>query len=73
VITKDQLVAQKRGRGGTVVRLRTPHPLWGSVVVIKDRMDRAGYSRPDRVGVGPADRGVTFGVALADIEAVVEP
>jgi len=73
VISKAQLVERKRGKGGTVVRLRTPHPLWGDTVVVKDLMDRRGYDRPDRVGVGPADRGITFGVSLADIEAIVEP
>ena len=72
MISKDQLTERKRGKGGTTVRLRTPHPVWGSVVVIKDLMDRAGYDRPDRVGVGPADRGIAFGVALSDIEAIVE-
>ena len=73
MISKDQLTEQKRGRGGSVVRLRTPHPVWGDTVVIKDLMSRRGYDRPDRVGVGPGDRGVTFRVALAEIEAIVEP
>ena len=73
MISKAQLVERKRGKGGTVVRLRTPHPLWGDTVVVKDLMRRRGYDRPDRVGVGPADRGIAFGVALSDIEAIVEP
>ena len=73
MISKDQLTERRGGRGGTVVRLRTPHPLWGDTVVIKDLMDRRGYDRAERVGVGPADRGIAFGVALSDIEAIVEP
>jgi hypothetical protein len=72
MITKD-MRAQRRGRGGTVVRLRTPHPVWGDVVVVKDLMDRAGYGRPDHIGVGPSDRGVAFGVSLEEIDAIVEP
>ena len=73
MITKAQLTERKRGKGGTTVRLREPHPQWGDTVVIKDLMSRRGYDRPDRVGVGPGDRGVTFRVALAEIEAIVEP
>ena len=72
MISKDMLTEQKRGSGGTVVRLRTPHPRWGDTVVVKDLMRRRGYDRPDRVGVGPADRGIAFGVALEDIEAIVD-
>ena len=54
-------------------RLRTPHPVWGDTLVVKDLMDRPGYDRPDRVGVGPVDKGIAFGVSLADIAAIVEP
>ena len=39
MITKDQLEARERGTGGTVVRLRTPHPVWGDTVVVKDLME----------------------------------
>ena len=73
MITKDQLTERRRGRGGSVVRLRTPHPVWGDTVVVKDLMQRRSYDRADRVGVGPADQGVAFGVPLADIEAILEP
>lgn len=73
MISKDRLKERQRGRGGTVVRLRTPHPVWGDTVVVKDLMNGRGYDRPDRVGVGPADRGVAFGVALTEIEAILEP
>jgi hypothetical protein len=72
MITKDQLTEQRRGKGGTVVRLRTPHPVWGDTVVVKDLMQRRTYDRPDQVGVGPAGRGIAFGVSLTDIEAIVE-
>lgn len=73
MISKNELTARERGTGGTVVRLRTPHAVWGDTVVVKDLMDRGGYDKPDRVGVGPAHRGIAFGVALSDIEAIVEP
>ena len=73
MITKDQLRARRRGKGGTVVRLRTPHPVWGDTVVVKDLLNRESYDRPDHVGVGPAHRGIAFGVALCEIDAIVEP
>ena len=64
-----------------IVRLPADEPLADSkpfpgatrdIVVIKDKMDRKTYDRPDRIGVGPLDRGIAFSVALADIEAIVE-
>jgi len=73
VVTKGELSERRRGRGGSIVRLRTPHPLWGDTVVVKDLMERATQRRPDRIGVGPLDRGVAFGVSLSDIEAIVRP
>jgi hypothetical protein len=72
MITKDMLRAGKRGKGRTVVRLRTPHPVWGHIVVVKDLMNRTGLDRPDRIGVGPPHRGIAFGVALSDVEAILE-
>jgi len=62
--TKGDLRATKRGRLGTLVRYQ------GRVYVVKDLMDRVGYNRPERVGIGPEDRGIAFGVSLADIEVV---
>jgi len=73
MISKDQLTERKRGRGGSTVRLRTPHPVWGDTVVVKDLMNRKGFDRPDRIGVGPAHRGIAFGVALEDVAAIVDP
>jgi hypothetical protein len=69
-ITKSDLTERTRGKGGTIVRLRTPHPTWGDTVVVKDLMQRRGCS-PTRIGVGPLDRGIAFGVELPDIESIV--
>lgn len=70
MISKAQLTERKRGKGGTMVRIRTPHPTWGDTVVVKDLMQRKGLS-PTRIGVGPTDRGIAFGVELADIAEVL--
>ena len=35
--------------------------------VVKDLFDRKSYDRPDHVGVGLPDSGLTFGVLLSDI------
>jgi hypothetical protein len=72
VIDKSQLTERTRGKGGSVVKLRKPHPVWGGTVVVKDLMSRRTYDKPDRIGVGPADRGIAFSVALSDIDAIVE-
>ena len=69
-ITKSDLTERTRGKGGTVVRLRTPHQTWGDTLVVKDLMQRKGCS-PTRIGVGPVDRGIAFGVELPDIESIV--
>ena len=29
MVTKGELSERRRGRGGSIVRLRTPYPLWG--------------------------------------------
>lgn len=72
VVRKDQLIARK-----TLVRIPadltfdtpvgrvTRH---AGVYVVKDLMNRPRYDRPDRVGIGPVDRGIAFGVRLADID-----
>ena len=56
---------------GTTVELTTPHPRWGSTVIVKDLMDRKSWNKPTRIGVGPADRGIAFGVELDRIARVV--
>lgn len=38
--------------------------------VVRDLFDRKNYNRPDSVGIGPADRGVAFGVRLDQITSV---
>ena len=64
MITKAQLTERKRGKGGTLVRIHGDP----TVYVVKDLMQRKGYDKPDRIGIGPLDRGVAFGVTLSDIE-----
>jgi hypothetical protein len=71
MIVKGQLTERKRGKGGTTVILKTPHPTWGDEVVVKDLMQRKTFDRPGRIGVGPADRGIAFSVRLSDIAAIV--
>jgi hypothetical protein len=70
--TKDQLTEQKRGKGGTIVRYNglVDPALQRDTYVVKDLMTRKSYDRPDRVGIGPADIGVAFGVSLADLTVV---
>lgn len=65
-ITKADLTERTRGKGGTMLRLRD-----GRTVVVKDLMQRANYNKPDRIGVGSPDDGLAFGVALADVEAII--
>lgn len=65
-ITKDQLTERKRGKGGTLVRLTD-----GRTVVVKDLMQRVGYDKPTRIGVGLPDSGLAFGVELSDVVAIV--
>ena len=55
-VTKDQLVERKT---------RVIHQ--GKTYVVKDLMSRKGYNRPERVGIGPEDRGIAFGVSLSDL------
>jgi hypothetical protein len=69
-IQKADLTERKRGIGGTMVRLAVPHPTWGDTVVVKDLMQRKGCS-PTRIGVGPTDRGIAFGVELVAIAEVL--
>lgn len=61
-VSKDQLTARTRGKGGTIVRWR------GQTLVVKDMMQRSTYNKPDRVGVGPVDKGVAWSADLADLE-----
>jgi hypothetical protein len=47
-----------------------PHDLRRDAYIVKDTMDRKTYNKPDRVGIGPEDLGIAFGIALSDIEPV---
>jgi hypothetical protein len=66
MVTKDQLTARKRGKGGTVLRLTD-----GRIVVVKDMMQRATYYKPDRIGVGSPDDGLAFGITLDQIAEII--
>ena len=66
ITTKAQLTERKRGQGGTMVRVAGRD----GTFVVKDLMQRQQYNKPDRIGVGPTDRGLAFGVSLADVEIV---
>ena len=69
--TEAQPIPKSALAVGTTVRILDARPSLdlpaGSLVIVKDTMDRATYNKPNRIGVGPADRGVAFGVALARI------
>ena len=67
--TKDQLTGRKRGKGGTLVRYTGADdgPMWlapDEVYVVKDLMARKSWNKPNRVRIGPLDRGWAIGVQL---------
>lgn len=73
-ITKAMLTERKRGKGGSVITIRSGS--WSArfgvgPFVVKDLMQRRNFDKPDLIGVGPADRGIAFGVSLADVEAII--
>lgn len=70
VTTKDQLTARTRGKGGTLIRVVCGKWASEATMVVKDLMDRKTWNKPDRIGVGPLDRGIAFGVTLDEIEVV---
>lgn len=68
--TKQQLTERWRGKGGTLVRVVAGKWASEEVMVVKDLMARKSWNKPDRVGVGPLDRGIAFGVGLDEIEVL---
>ena len=46
------------------------HDIRRETYVVKDLMARKTYNKPDRIGIGPADLGIAFGVALDQVEIV---
>lgn len=68
--TKAMLAERKRGKGGSIVTVRAGS--WSArfgvgPFVVKDLMERKNFTDPLQIGVGPLDRGVAWGVLLADI------
>lgn len=71
--TQENEVTKQQLREFTVVYWsgRTADGLFGpGEYIVKDMMDRATYNKPDRVGIGPRDRGVAFGANLRDLTIV---
>lgn len=77
MLVKDELTAQKRGKGGTLVRVPQDivrHTIIGDVTyragvyVVCDLMNRKSFDKPGHVGIGPVNRGWAFDVALDEIE-----
>ena len=73
-ITKSDLTARTRGKGGTIITIRpdTHSARYGiGPFVVKDLFQRKTYDRPGEIAVGPEDRGIAWGIRLEDIDAIV--
>lgn len=69
-VTKADLTERRRGKGGTLVKVVGGKWASDETLVVKDLMQRKTFDMPNRIGVGPLDRGFAFGVTLDEIVLV---
>lgn len=67
MVTKAQLTERKRGKGGSIVRVRGKA---GEFVVKWLWVRRGVDERPDTIAVGRVNDGLALSVPLADVELV---